>query len=159
MAICLIQMLVALVKLTVQLGLQFHMGVILTHCLTTGFWNKERLSSLRLAEIINVVLVIPIKTIWMWVPNVFSFSCLAVSAEEENDGAARWHATTLRLQKKVVNVKFAIWYMKQTMKYAIHVHLPLSVFKKYKVFKGMVTHWSMFSLPYNSGQRDYLPGS
>ena len=36
-AICLTQMLVALVKLTVQLGLQFHMGVILTHCLTTGF--------------------------------------------------------------------------------------------------------------------------
>ena len=81
-AICLTQMLVALVKLTVQLGLQFHMGVILTHCLTTGFWNRELLSSLRLSEIISVVLMIPIKTIWMWVPNVFSFSCLAVSVEE-----------------------------------------------------------------------------
>ena len=46
-AICLTQMLIALVKLTVQLGLQFHMGVILTHCLTTGFWNKETISSLR----------------------------------------------------------------------------------------------------------------
>ena len=77
-------MLVALVKLTVQLGLQFHMGVILTHCLTTGFWNKGLLSSFRLAEIINVVLMIPTKTIWMWVPNVFSFSSLVVSTEEEN---------------------------------------------------------------------------
>ena len=83
-AICLTQMLVALVKLTAQLGLQFHMGVILTHCLTTGFWNKESLSSFRLVEIVNVVLLIPIKTIWMWVPNVFSFSCLAVATEDEN---------------------------------------------------------------------------
>ena len=69
-AICLTQMMVALVKLTIQLGLQFHMGVILTHCLTTGFWNKETLSSFRLVEIVNVVLVIPIKTIWAMIPNI-----------------------------------------------------------------------------------------
>ena len=81
-AICLTQMLVALVKLTVQLGLQFHLGGILTHCLTTGLWNKELFSSSRLSEIINVVLMILIKTIWMWVPNVFSFSCLTVATEE-----------------------------------------------------------------------------
>ena len=83
-AICLTQMLVVLVKLTVQSGLQFHMGVILTHCLTTGFWNKETLSSFRLAEVVNVILLIPIKTIWTWIPNVFSFSCLAVSTEDDN---------------------------------------------------------------------------
>ena len=83
-AICLTQMLVALVKLTVQLGLQFHMGVILTHCLTTGFWNKETLSSFRLAEVVNVILLIPIKTIWTWIPNVFSFTCLDVSTEDDN---------------------------------------------------------------------------
>ena len=46
-AICLTQMLIALVKLIVQLGLQFHMGVIMTHCLTTGFWNTQTISSLR----------------------------------------------------------------------------------------------------------------
>ena len=83
-AICLTRMMVVLVKLTVQLGLQFHMGVIITHCLTNGFWNRETLSSLRLTEVVNVVLFIPIKTIWTWIPNVFSFSCLAVSAEDEN---------------------------------------------------------------------------
>ena len=72
-AICLTQMLVTLIKLTVQLGLQFHMGVILTHCLTTGFWNRETFSSLRLTKVINVVLLIPVKTIWTCIPNVFSF--------------------------------------------------------------------------------------
>ena len=77
-AICLTRMMVALVKLTVQLGLQFHMGVIITHCLTNGFWNRETLSSLRLTEVVNVVLLIPLKTIWTWIPNVFSFSCLEV---------------------------------------------------------------------------------
>ena len=41
-AICLTRMMIALARLTVQLGLQFHMGVILTHCLTNGFWNRER---------------------------------------------------------------------------------------------------------------------
>ena len=75
-AICLTQMLVALVKLTAQLGLQFHMDVIMTHCLTTGFWNKETISSFRLAEVVNVILLIPIKTIWTWIPNVFSFYIL-----------------------------------------------------------------------------------
>ena len=83
-AICLTQMLIALVKLTVQLGLQFHMGVILTHCLTTGFWNKETISSLRLAEVVNVILLIPIRTIWTWIPNVFSFTCLDMSTEDDN---------------------------------------------------------------------------
>ena len=83
-AICLTQMLVGLVRLTVQLGLQFHMGVILTHCLTTGFWNKETLSSFRLAEVVNVILLIPIETIWTWIPNVFSFSCLAVATDDYN---------------------------------------------------------------------------
>ena len=74
-AICLTQMLVALVKLIVKLGLQFHMGVILTHCLTTGFWNRETVLSFRLAEVVNVILMIQ---------NVFSFSCLAVSTEDDN---------------------------------------------------------------------------
>ena len=83
-AICLTQMLIALVKLTVQLGLQFHMGVILTHCLTTGFWNKGTISSLRLAEVVNVILLIPIKTIWTWIPNVFSFTFLDMSTEDDN---------------------------------------------------------------------------
>ena len=39
-AICLTQMLVALVKMTVQLGLQFHMGVILTHCCDYSFLEQ-----------------------------------------------------------------------------------------------------------------------
>ena len=33
---------------------------------TTGFWNRETFSSLRLTEIVDVVLLIPIKTIWRW---------------------------------------------------------------------------------------------
>ena len=72
-SICIIHMLLTLVRLTVQLGLQFHMGVILTHCLSTGFWNKESLTPSRLAEVVNVILVIPVRTIWTWIPNVFSF--------------------------------------------------------------------------------------
>ena len=83
-AICLTRLMIALVRLTVQRGLQFHMGVILTHCLTNGFWNRETLSSFRLTEVVNVVLLIPMKTIWTWIPNVFSFSCLTVSVEDEN---------------------------------------------------------------------------
>ena len=70
-SICIIHMLLALVRLMVQLGLQFHMGVILTHCLSTGFWAKEGLK-----EIVSVILVIPVQTIWTWIPNVFSFTCL-----------------------------------------------------------------------------------
>ena len=50
-SICITHMLLALVRLTVQLGLQFHMGVTLTQCLSTGFWNKENLTSSRLAEV------------------------------------------------------------------------------------------------------------
>ena len=74
-AICLPHMLIALVKLTVQLGLQFHMGVIMTHCITTGLWNRERIPSLCLAEVVNAILLIPSKTIWTWIPKVFSFTC------------------------------------------------------------------------------------
>ena len=83
-SICKPHMLLALVRLTVQLGLQFHMGVILTHCLSTGFWNKESLTSSRLAEVVNVILVIPIRTIWTWIPNVFSFTCLDAFRIDEN---------------------------------------------------------------------------
>ena len=83
-SICLTHMLLALVKLTVQLGLQFHMGVILTHCLTTGFWNKEDFTTSRLLEVVNVILLIPIRTIWTWIPNVFSFTCLDMFRTDEN---------------------------------------------------------------------------
>ena len=83
-SICFTHMLLALVKLTVQLGLQFHMGVILTHCLTTGFWNKEDFATSRLSEVVNVILLIPIRTIWTWIPNVFSFTCLDVFRTDEN---------------------------------------------------------------------------
>ena len=82
--ICIVHMLLALVRLTVQLGLQFHMGVILTHCLSTGFWNKENLTSSRVVEVVNVILVIPIRTIWTWIPNVFSFTCLDAFRIAEN---------------------------------------------------------------------------
>ena len=104
-SICITHMLLALVRLTVLLGLQFHMGVILTHCLSTGFWNRENLTSSRLVEVVNVILVIPIRTIWTWIPNVFSFTCLDAFRTDEIDGAARWYATTLRLQKKVERVR------------------------------------------------------
>ena len=46
-SICITHMLLALVRLMVQLGLQFHMGVIITHCLSTGFWTKDSLTSSR----------------------------------------------------------------------------------------------------------------
>ena len=70
---------------TVQLGLQFHMGVIMTNCLTTGFWNRETISSFRSVEVVNVILLIPIKTIWTWIPNVFSFFIvLDMSTEDDN---------------------------------------------------------------------------
>ena len=83
-SICITHMLLTLVRLTVQLGLQFHMGVILTHCLSTGFWNREDLTSSRLAEVVNVILVIPIQTIWTWIHNVFSFTCLDVFRIDKN---------------------------------------------------------------------------
>ena len=68
----------------VQLGLQFHMGVIITHCLSTEFWTKESLTSSRLAEVVSVILVIPVQTIWTWIPNVFSFTCLDAFRIDEN---------------------------------------------------------------------------
>ena len=80
--ICLSQMLIAMVKLTAQLGIHFHLGVVLTHCLMTGLWNKDLFKPSRISEIVNVVLMIPTKTIWAWIPNVFSFTCLDVSTEE-----------------------------------------------------------------------------
>ena len=150
-AICLTRMMVALVKLTVQLGLQFHMGVIITHCLTNGFWNRETLSSLRPTEVVNVVLLIPIKTIWTWIPNVFSFSCVAVLQKTKIDGAARWYATTLRLRKTVVDVKLAIFNLRKK-EYARHVQQPSWNSKAYKVLKGMVTLSFMFSLHYKVGK-------
>ena len=82
-SICLTHMLIALVKLTVQLGLQFHMGVILTHCLTTGLWNKEDFTISRLMEVVNVILLIPVRTIWTWIPNVFAFTCLDAFRTDE----------------------------------------------------------------------------
>ena len=83
-SICITHMFLTLVRLTVQLGLQFHMGVILTHCLSTGFWSKETTTSSRVAEVFNVILVIPIKTIWTWMPNVLSFTCLDAFRIHEN---------------------------------------------------------------------------
>ena len=83
-SICLARMLISLVKLTVQLGLQFHMGVILTHCLTTGFWTREDITISRLMEVVDVILLIPAQTIWTWIPNVFSFTCLDVFRIDEN---------------------------------------------------------------------------
>ena len=83
-SICITHMLLALVRLMVQLGLQFHMGVILTHCLSTGFCTKESLTSSRLAEVVSVILVIPVQTIWTWIPNVFSFTCLDAFRIKEN---------------------------------------------------------------------------
>ena len=60
------------------------MGVIVTHCITTGFWNRENIPSFRLAEVVNAMLLIPIKTIWTWIPNVFSFTFLDASTEDDN---------------------------------------------------------------------------
>ena len=75
-SICITHIFLALVRLTVQLGLQLHIGVIFTHCVTSEFWNQEHYSISRVAEVVNAILVIPIQTIWTWIPNVFSFSCL-----------------------------------------------------------------------------------
>ena len=58
--ICLTHMFLALVKLTVQLGLQFQLGVVLTHCLTTGVRNKEEFPTSRLVEVVNAILLTPI---------------------------------------------------------------------------------------------------
>ena len=80
--ICLAQMLIAMVKLIVELGIHFHFGVVLTHCLTTGLWTKDLFKPSRIAEIVNVVLMIPTKPILAWIPNVFSFACLNVSLDE-----------------------------------------------------------------------------
>ena len=40
-SICTTHRILTLVRLMVQLGLQFHMGVIVTHCLSTGFGLKK----------------------------------------------------------------------------------------------------------------------
>ena len=77
-SICIIHIFLALVRLTVRLGLQLHIGVILTHCMTSEFWNMKDSSTSRLAEVVNAILVIPVQTIWAWIPNVFSFSYLDV---------------------------------------------------------------------------------
>ena len=83
-SICITHIFLALVRLTVQLGLQLHIGVVLTHCVTSGFWSQERYSISRVAEVVNAILVIPVQTIWMWIPNVFSFSCLDTYRVDEN---------------------------------------------------------------------------
>ena len=75
-SICITHIFLALVRLTVQLGLQLHIGVVFTHCMTSRFWSQERYSISRVAEVVNAILVIPVQTIWTWIPNVFSFSCL-----------------------------------------------------------------------------------
>ena len=75
-SICITHIFLALVRLTVQLGLQLHIGVIFTQCVTSEFWNQEHYSTSRVAEVVNAILVVPIQTIWMWIPNVFSFTCL-----------------------------------------------------------------------------------
>ena len=83
-SICITHIFLALVRLTVQLGLQLHIGVIFTHCVTSEFWNQERHSISRVAEVVNAILVILIQTIWTWIPNVFSFSCLDAYRIDEN---------------------------------------------------------------------------
>ena len=83
-SICITHIFLALVRLTVQLGLQLHIGVIFTHCVTSEFWNQERCSISRVAEVVNAILVIPIQTIWTWIPNVFSFTCLDAYRIDDN---------------------------------------------------------------------------
>ena len=34
-----------------------------------GFWNRETIPSFRLAEVVNAILLVPIKTIWTWIPH------------------------------------------------------------------------------------------
>ena len=83
-SICITHIFVTLVRLTVQLGLQLHIGVIFTHCVTSEFWNQERCSISRVAEVVNAILVISIQTIWTWIPNVFSFTCLDAYRIDDN---------------------------------------------------------------------------
>ena len=83
-SICITHIFLTLVRLTVQLGLQLHIGVIFTHCLTSEFWNQERYPVSRVAEVVNAILVIPIQTIWKWIPNVFSFTCLDAFRIDDN---------------------------------------------------------------------------
>ena len=40
-SICIIHIFLTLVRLTVRLGLQLHIGVIFTHCMTSEFWNMK----------------------------------------------------------------------------------------------------------------------
>ena len=83
-SICIIHIFLALVRLIVQLGLQLHIGVIFIHCATSEFWNHERYSTSRVAEVVNAILVIPVQTIWTWIPNIFSFSCRDVFQIDDN---------------------------------------------------------------------------
>ena len=74
------------------------------------------------------------------------------------DGAARWHATTLRLQKKGVDVKFAMFSRMGNL-CVLRAILFLRTFINYKALKGMETRWCMFSHLGRVGQRIFLPGS
>ena len=82
-SICITHMLLALVRLMVQLG-PISYGCYPYPFLSTGFWTKKSLTSSRLAEIVSVILVIRVQTIWTWIPNVFSFTCLDAFRINEN---------------------------------------------------------------------------
>ena len=74
------------------------------------------------------------------------------------DGAARWHATTLRLQKKVVGVKFATFnWMEKFCALRAPQFLRISI--TYRALKGMEIRWFMFSHHCKIGQKIFLPGS
>ena len=67
--LCLSKMLIALVKLALQMGLQGHLGVALVHCVTQSFCTSNIPSGTQ-ARVLS-------RVIWGWIPNVYSLSCLS----------------------------------------------------------------------------------
>ena len=67
--LCLYKILTALVKLALQMGLQFHLGVALVHCVMQSLWTRALPTGAQARELVGAALLIPSRIIWGWMPN------------------------------------------------------------------------------------------
>ena len=61
---------ILVVSLVVKLGAQYHLGLVLLQFLSKNVWDPQVIGDTD-AEIVSVISVIPTKTVWSWIPNMY----------------------------------------------------------------------------------------
>ena len=67
------RILILVISLVVKLGAQYHMGLVLLQFLAKNIWDPKDIGDTD-TEVVSVITAIPTRSVWQWIPNMYTTS-------------------------------------------------------------------------------------